>query len=430
LVNNLRDIRPNGVTVICARSLSALALLALCLPAAGAPRPAEPDRDETVANRARPDYDPLGLRTGAFRWLPSVAVGYQSKDNIFATDGNEVDDDVLVVRPALTVASDWSRHRLAAGVNAESARYNDFDSEDYDDWGLFLDGRLDLVNSRLTGRLSHDDLHEARTSTDDVRGSEVTTYSVDAATLAYRFNPGRMFIEPGADFRRISYDNTASPSGEVDNSDRDRDELTGRLRAGFAVTDSYNLFGEVNGRTIDYDRQVDFDGYRRDSDSWELLAGSEFDLGGKTFGEVFAGYRHWSYDDDRFKTIDGFTFGADVTWNVTGLTTLMAGASRTIESTTIVGAAGIERTDFALAADHELLRNLILSARVAIASEDFQDINRNDDLLEAGFGAKYLLNRYLYAYLGYDFEKRDTSPSGAGREYNVDTIYLRLQGNL
>lgn len=415
-----------------ARFLTALVLLGLPLAAAAAPRAPLPDRDETVANRARPDYEPLGLRTGAWRWLPSVSAGYEMDDNVFATDDNEQDDDILVVRPEVAVASDWTRHRLVAGAQGEFGRYSDFDNEDYEDWRLYLDGRLDMANGRITGGVSHDDLHEERTSPDDVRGIEPTTYSIDAVRIDWRHSPGRLLLEPGLDYRNLSYDDTeAIGGGSIDNSDRDRDELRARLRAGFAVTDSYDVFGEVKATTVDYDRQVDFDGYERSSDAWELLAGTEFDLGGKTFGEVYAGYRHWTYDDDRFETIDGLAFGADVTWNASGLTTLMLGAERSIESTTIVGAAGIERTAVGVGMDHELLRNLILSARVAAASENFQDIDRDDDILEAGLGAKYLVNRWLYAYLGLDHEKRDTSPAGSGgREYTTNTFYLRLQGNL
>jgi hypothetical protein len=249
--------------------------------------------------------------------------------------------------------------------------------------------------------------------------------------LDYRFDPGRVSVQPGLYVDRFRFDQTKVSGGAVDNSDRDRDRLRGRLRVGYQIADTYGVFVEGDATKVDYDRKVDFRGFERSSDGWELLVGSTIDLGGKAFGEFYAGYRHWSYDDSRFENVSGPTFGADLTWNLTGLTTLTFSAARTIESTTIQNAAGIERTAFGLAADHELLRNLILSAMLSAASEDFQGVDRKDDVFAAGAGAKYLLNRHLYAYLGYHYERRDTSPSTpGGREYAVNALYLRLQGNL
>ncbi len=46
-------------------------------------------RGDTVATRARPEYDPLGIRAGSFLFFPQLSVDELYNDNIFATDGGQ-----------------------------------------------------------------------------------------------------------------------------------------------------------------------------------------------------------------------------------------------------------------------------------------------------------------------------------------------------
>jgi hypothetical protein len=395
--------------------------------------PAPAQSPETVATRKRPEIDPLGLRLGAFRLDASVAGGYLYNDNVFAIDANEVDDNVLAIRPEVVLASDWSRHALRIGADADLARYDQYDSEDYDDTHVFADGRVDLGRGSLSGALGYSDLHEPRSSPDDRGGDEPTTYGLTAASAEWVFRPGALLVKPAVRYQSFSYDDTPAsgfPSGVIDNADRDRDELYGGLRVGYELATNYDAFVEARATSVEYDLKADFDGFERSSDGYELVAGSTFDLGGKTFGEIYAGYRRWSYDDPRFENIDGLTFGLDLTWNATPLTTLAVLGSSSIESTTIVGAAGIQRTAVSLHVDHELLRNLILWAMVSAAREDFHGIDRVDDLREAALGAKYLMNRRLYLLLQADTERRDSSGEQVGQSYKINTVDLSLRWNL
>lgn len=410
-----------------------LAAAAVCgSPASGQ----ELDFPETAATRARPELDPLGLRLGAFALQASVAGGYEYNDNIFATKTEKEDDNILTVAPRVDIASDWTRHALSAGAGIDAGRYLDNDSEDYDDWRIYADGRLDLANGRITASASHADQHEERTSPDDFengsRPAEPTEFTVDTFSLAWLHAPGRLSVKPAVSYENFEFDDSMDTLGDpISNADRDRGELRASVRPAYALAEGYDLFVEAAGSLVDYDQAVDNDGFDRSSDGYELLAGATLNPSGKTFGEIYAGYRSWRYDDPRFEDIDGLAFGVDLKWNVTGLTTLGLLGESTIESTTIENAAGIQRTALGVTADHELLRNLVLSLSVEWASEDFEGIDREDDLLTAGFGAKYLLSRRLYAWFGIDHEERDESGIDAvDQEYDLNLVYLRLQGNL
>ena len=359
-----------------------------------------------------------------------------------------MDDDILLIEPKLLLSSGWSRHSLRLGAEAGIGRYNDHGSEDYDDSRLYMDGRIDLPSGNLTGGLSRADEHEKRTSPDDLGGLEPTTYTLTAAELAWTFQPGALLVRPDVRYLSFSFDDTpvasttspgppqcqpsATPGVDTcSNTDRDRDVLDAGLRIGYEMSAEYVLFLEGRLTSVDYDDKVDFAGFERSSDGYELRGGSTFDLGSTLFGEVYAGLRHWTFDDPSFETIDGPAFGADVTWTLTPLTTLKLSADSTIEATTIVGAAGIQRTAFGLSADHELLRNLLLWARASTATENFEGIDRDDDLRELGLGARYLMNRRIYLMLDLENENRDSSGSdSSGQKYNINRIGIRLQVNL
>mgnify|MGYP003673920477 FL=1 len=126
--------------------------------------------------------------------------------------------------------------------------------------------------------------------------------------------------------------------------------------------------------------------------------------------------------------MDTVVGGLDLTWNVTPLTTVIGGFTREVSETTLAAASGTLKTEYKVSVDHELLRNLILSARAAMSTEEFEGIAREDDYLNAGIGAKYMLNRNFSLVLDYDYEERDSNV--AGSDYETNKILLRLRAQL
>ena len=99
--------------------------------------------------------------------------------------------------------------------------------------------------------------------------------------------------------------------------------------------------------------------------------------------------------------------------------------------TTETGASSILRTSGALSADHELLRNLILTAGVTISNDDYEGIRRNDYYYIPGLNVRYMMNRNLYANIGYQFvhfvtNGRDTTDDS----YDQNVFRIGLQAQL
>ena len=368
---------------------------------AGTWRYQKSDRSWTVANRARPAYDAPGIRTGGFILYPEFYIRATHNDNIFATQTSAIKDQILIVRPVLSLRSNWTRHQLNFTADAALGRYVDFDSEDYDDYFVGVDGRADISrDNRFGGGISYARLHEDRGSPDDARGIQPTVYYVASPRAWYFHKLNRYSVRLGTSLRQLKFDDVEalSPQGlmTIDNSDRDRDVLQGSLRFGYEIVPQYEAFIRGTVNSVSYDVTPDRTGFVSDTDGYQLTAGAAFDLPGVSFGELYAGYLAQDFDDPRFQDFDDITFGGALTWNVTQLTTINASLGRNPRATTVSGASSIRQTRLGVNIDHELRRNVLLNARVFYTTEDYNGIAREDDYTGFRIGSKYLVNRNLY----------------------------------
>ena len=208
----------------------------------------------------------------------------------------------------------------------------------------------------------------------------------------------------------------------------DREEYVLDTRIGYEIQSEYEAFVQLIWKMVDYEAARDDNGLNRDSDGYEIRIGTRIDLTGLLFGDVFVGYVNREYDDASLKSVDKVVGGVDLTWNVTPLTTIKGGFSRLISETTLATASGTISTKIRASVDHELLRNLILSAVGSVSTDEFEGGIREDDNLSAGVGAKYLLNRNFSILLNYDHLERESNTSGA--DYKSNRVFLRVQGHL
>lgn len=385
-----------------------------------------PGRGDTVTSRARPEFDPLGVRAGGFFIFPKFGVSERYNSNIFYTDTGEDGDAVTVLSPSLDVKSNWNNHALNFFAGIDAGKYASNSSEDFLDARAGFNGRLDVRrDANIAGGFKFEREHEDRSSPDQAGAADPVTfvrYNPEISATK-RFN--RLSARLGADLIVYDYDDAETSSGTTLNmDDRNRRELQGSMRVGYDFSPGYEAFlrGTVNDRT--YSDDSDDSGFDRGSQGWEVVAGLAFDLGGVTFGNVFAGYLSQEFDDPTFGTISGASFGGDLTWNPTRLTSVKLEASRTAEETTLSGASGSLASDVRLTVDHELLRQLILTADARYRNYDYEGISRDDDVLGLGVGGTYLLNRHLNLRFRYGYATRDSTVSGA--DYDAHSAVLRL----
>jgi hypothetical protein len=380
-------------------------------------------------DRARPDFDPLGVRLGGFLLYPSFAVRQLYTSNVYATERGKIDDFLTIAEPSVDLRSNWNNHSLTLHADAAIGRYWQETDENFEDFNLSAAGRLDVTSmTQILGALSYRWLHEERGSPDDVGGRKPTEYSLASASIGVqqRFNRFNFRVEGIVD--RYDFRDTPGFGGKIDQDVRDRDHYFLKLRGGYEFTPLREVYFLANFNKRRYDQSRDNAGFERDSAGFELAAGLRYDLTGVTFIDFFLGYSEQKYEDGRLKTARGPSGGLSLIWNVTGLTTVTGKISREIEETTIAGSSSYFSTKAEIRVDHELLRNLILTGFVAYQQDDFKGINREDDYLRVGLSGRYLFNRNLSAEVGYSYRTRESTVANGDFDENI--IMLRLVGKL
>lgn len=389
-------------------------------------------RGETVVDRKRPELDPLGIRAGTFLIFPSIVVDQSYNDNIFADESDQKSDFITEVRPGVGIRSDWNNHELRLDAGANIGRYWDHSSENFEDYYFRTSGRLDVRrDTNISAYAGYRASHESRSSPNDVRGKEPTEYDTTSLGLGgfQRFN--RFNFRLGAAVNRIDFHDVPAAQGRIiNNDDRDRDEFEGFVRGGYDISPRFGVFVRGAYNIRDYNDHVDDAGINRDSNGFEVVGGVDLDFGGITFGEFFAGYRSQKYDDPVLEDAQGPTIGGEITWNVTRLTTIIGNASRQIREATQRDSSGSFAsgrffTTVGIEAQHELLRNLLLGADLSYSQDDFQGINRTDEIYRAGINATYMLNRNFYISGGYAFRNRDSNEGSNG--FTDNSVFIRIR---
>lgn len=382
--------------------------------------------EQAVVTRRRPEYDPVGIRLGSFFFLPSLGVGESYNGNIYATQSNLKSDYITTVSPRLLLQSDWGRHELHARATGDFGLYKSFSTENYEDYTAETGGRLDIAQDQaLNGSASYAHLHEDRSSPDDVGGTKPTTYERAGLSAKYarRFNRLGTQVEARGDHLTFN-DVPLFGGGTLDSSDRNRYEAEGAFRVSYNFLPTTAVFTRASYSRDIYDHTPDDNGFDRDSRGYRIDTGVTIDMTELLKLEASAGYLNDAFDDPRLKTVSDAAGTLLATWNITRLTTLRANLQRTVTPTTLDDASAEVDTGGFISLDHELLRNLILSARFGYTNTIFEGITRVDDTILGAFSARYLLLQGAAITASYQRDDRSSNAQGAG--YNRDIVTLRL----
>lgn len=397
-------------------------------------------RSESVGDRelrgvyAEKDYSDSkeqSAKLGAFHVSAGAAAEVNFDDNIFATENNEESDVIFTVRPTVSATSDWSRHSLSGSAYLQSDSFADNSDEDTVDYGGRINGRLDVKRGIfVTGTAFAEDRHEDRGNPNSVVSSvEPTEFTRTGGELRGVYAPGRVSIAASVGVEDRDFENGETTTGaEINNGDRDRTEVTTRLRGGYEFKPGYEAFAQVSYVDTDYD-EVDLDvGDERSSDGYDAIVGVAADLTGKLQGEAFVGISDRSYDAASLGDIDEATFGGNLTYRPTALTSVQVGLDRSIEETTLANASGFVQTAVSGRVEHALRTNILIGADLLIAQNEYEggSLEREDDIIRAGIDARYDINHNVSASVGYELTDRDSNQAGA--DFKRGRFMTRLFG--
>ena len=364
-------------------------------------------------------------RVGDFLVSPYLQVGPVFDNNIFATPIKEIDDMITVINASVNLNSDWQQHKLNVDAWGAIGRYREYDTENYEDYGLNGDFRYDLAaNSNVFGGLGYQMLHEARSSQENLQGLTPTTYSLTDAVLGMSHSFSKLWTRLGLTRDVFDFDDTDALFGIINKDDRDRKMDAAGIRLGYPVTKTVNIFGQATYDQREYDETPDDNGYVRNSDGSRVAAGLIIRPTKGLNMEFLIGSLNQKYEDQRFSDVSVPDFGIDLVWLPSSSSRFTLLLDRRLEETTLAGASGFLNDMISARYNQQLPYNLSISAFGALSNHDYQGIERKDDLVSVGLGAKYAFSKLFFLALDYSFLSRDSNDDLAN--YDQNNLFLSV----
>ena len=403
----------------------------------------------TVLSRARPEYDPLGIRVGDFIVRPEVdeSVGYNSnvigqvpaKGSLLEqTSGN------------LAFASDWARNSFGGTFNVTNLQVPGVPNQTQTTWSGGLGGTYQIGRDVLTVAATHLNAFIEPYGIDvvtfnrpGVLYSAPIPYSVNDVRASYTADFGRINLTPAFDFTNVTFGsapifglNGFVPPPAVNGflagvpesaGYLDHNTYLGSLTARYEYAPLRDVVFVVRGANIQYvNPNSSLFGPSRSGNTIDALAGLDYTASAVWRYRILVGYEVREYAN--YATHSAPVFEGNVIWQPTGLTTVTLKALRTIEDAVDENVAGFIYTSGRLQVDHELRRNILLTGYTSIQHASYlQTNNGNETFFGAGAGVTYLMNRNIHLALTYDWIDHN-GQNGFGPDYlqNVAMLQLRL----
>jgi hypothetical protein len=395
--------------------------------------------------RLRVDDDPFGAvgdYLGPFMVKSAVEIsaGYDTNPGRLANERGLL---FWVVAPEFVAVSDWERHALVADLRGSFTGYGgtlpaDIDNGvnaaptnlDRPDFTGHVDGRLDVTrDTDITAQL------RLRAATDNPGSpniqaglSEYPVYITVGSTVGFdqRFN--RLQVSAGATVDRTSYQQSRLTDGSTfSNDDRNFNQYGGIGRISYEVLPWLKPFAEIQGDSRVHDRQIDREGYRRDSSGGYAKAGSSFELTRLLTGEVSIGYAARNYVDPRLNRLEGFLTTASLVYAATPLTTAKFFSDTQLAETTVAGASGVLVRTYTVEVDHDFRRWLTAIGKFTFGTLDYQGFGRSDKTYSLEGNVIYKMTRYLWLKGTLRRDELDSNVAGASSTGTVVMLGVRLQ---
>lgn len=394
-------------------SFFASALIVLAPVHALAQTPPDEDRGVSVRERPRPEYDPVGINLGGFDLHARLDLAVTSTDNLFAEEVDEQEDFFFDIAPWVGLNSHWSRHGLGVEAGANFRQHDEFSSEDFETMFVRGYGRLDVgSNTHVTLALGAANEVEPRTDPDAPTTPEPVEYDRTDASLTVQHTLNRIRLTGTAAQTDFDY------KGTQDFRDHEASLVRGRVEV--EATPRIGVFLQAEADERDYENLNTLS-----SDGEVYLAGVSINFTDLLSGEVAVGQFERDYNSGA--TVDGTAVSGHLEWYITRLTTLTFDASRASED--VIGGTELSpyvETRYGARVDHELRRNIILTAGGRAGQREYETIDREDEFFYADAGADFLFNRRVALIARIGHEEVESNGLNRYRDFEVNTARLGL----
>ena len=381
------------------------------------------DRNVSVEQRPHPEYDQLGIRFGKFDLLPSLGIGFGYDDNIYSAPSAATRGAYYALRPSVSVNTESETSAAWASTQLALKRYFSVGDADENGGRIAGGGRIEIDrNIAIEGAISDERRYEESDSIGTPQdASQPVEVTEPEGYLSAVFSGVRFRNAITIQTARFSYDDVRSFSGTtIDETYRDQNTYRVLQRTEFALSPELAVIEAATFTRIDYDSKLPLE----DKDSHEArgLVGVSYDLTNLMRGEFAVGYLDREFVLSSFRPIRGVAALIKLDYFLTPLTTLSFWARRAVDDAALIGVDAFFSNTINLQIDHELLRNLILSAIISYQFDQYSDPHGEDRSFNETFKASYSLNHSLHM----NFEATHVSRSTSGIEFASNYGATRL----
>ena len=393
------------------------------------------DKYDSVLDRRQPAYDPEPIRLGAFLVNSQASASLNYIDNVRATNTNKESDTIARLGVEIYARTNWNVHEVGIDLSADRNEYMESGDESSNDLRARLRGRLDVSRDvSIGGAVFAEDRVESRTDlTSSVGLDRPIEFTRVGASIDANYQSDRFRWTNFAEVSEEDYeDGRQTGSGIlIDQDYRDNSVTLVRSRLSYAVSPNLAVYTQGTMADRSYDQpQILGGGVRsRDSTGYTLAAGVDFELNSLVRGDIAVGYLNEDKDDDFFEDVDGLSLDGRLQWFPSRLTTVGFNAGRRVVDIGVIDSPIALQTNFGARVDHELRRNIILSAAANVSSYDYQEIDRSDDVNDLTLTAAYKLNKRVHVEAFARHINRDSSGVGVFGDpsYDVNLIGVGLK---
>ncbi|MGH1375141.1 MAG: outer membrane beta-barrel protein [Alphaproteobacteria bacterium] len=394
---------------------------------------AEREQELSVLTRRNPDYDPAGTRFAGFIFHADLDNVIEHTDNLYSTQSDEIADTLHIVRPAIEVRSDFSRHFFSASLTAENGRYVDIEDENYFDYSASINGRVDISRD-ITAPLSvsYNRGHSRRSSPDDRGVVEPTKNNELNIGAGLDYKGATIDASLSNSFKRNTFEDNRTETAFVNNNDRNRNQFGTSATIGLSRELPLSPFLYTGFQKIRYDQKIDDNGFERSSQSFITGLGLNLTPSSSLLrSTVRAAYVRRNLDDNRFDSINDFLYALNLTWEPSTLMALTLNAERSIEESTLNNISSSIDTKISASAVYEFAPNIFIEPSASYLLRDYKG-NADRDLKRMGAEMEllYKLNRNLWVSGQYEYIKQTEHQNSVevnDFDRNIYNLSVKLQ---
>lgn len=376
----------------------------------------DPARGVPVRDRKHPDYDPIGDLIGSFtvNSQATLKVGYDS--NVFLqSDGQR--DVIGEIILAAQAKSNWSRNALAAEAFVGTSAYGENPEANATTYGLNLKGRLDgRPGESIAANAGIERLAQDRVAIEEVLTTrKPTIYTRKRLGLTGRRAWGALGVQLSTGLTKYHFqDNTGLEGGAVDQRFRNYTLSEAGIDLSYGEDDGRAFFVSLNGEKRRYPDQRP-GALDRDEQGFQVLTGVRSEITPLIRGQLAIGYLYADFDAPGVKTRKEIAFDTQLSYLATELTTIRLSSRRYVQNIALPAATAVLVTRSTLGVDHELYRNVVLSAEVGHDDGDYIGISGSSKVDALNFSGTWLVDRNFKLTSSVSGRRRHSESLGVTR---------------